>query len=501
MHELVLHCSHKRRCKDGVLFFGAQVLRDFSNHNGRICPNGGLRICLTFCKNLQDLPVQSCWSQFWCKCYQRPHGNLPQGRCSIGKSRNDVGENFLSTTSSGSGLSMNAKQWYQRRVHGVHGLSCIRSIQRSDALRQKNLTQLRNIHPQLHSLYKRMLQTKPQQRATVNNLRSLPYIAKNPAVRAVAFVDDIALKSEEAKSKFYKSLGQIVEMIPESCARYRILPAMINQLQFGAGSNPTLLATVLKLGKKLTDEERETMIIPAVSRMFENNERSTRINLLKNIKLYIEFVPDDVVEKKIFPNVVSGFADTTPTLREVSVRSLIAFAPKLAPATLNGKVLQILAKCQTDAQPAIRTNTTVVIGEIAQYLSTEKQHTVLATAFVRTMKDKFVHARKASVLAVEKCIELFTIKQMVGALLPQLAKLTVDPYKSVRDPALKTVKKIVSKLQKHAADMPEEPKVQLSSDGAKERRRGAIRRRWNGQQLRFLGCEFCCRKGNGEVIG
>jgi len=328
----------------------------------------------------------------------------------------------------------------------------------------KELTQLGNIHAQLQGLYKRMLQTKPQQRATVNNLRSLPYIAKNPAVRAVAFVDDIVLKSEEAKAKFYKSLGQIVEMIPESCARYRILPAMLNQLQFGAGSNPTLLATVLKLGQKLSDEEREAMIIPAVSKMFENNERSTRINLLKNIKLYIEFIPDDVVEKTIFPNVISGFADTTPTLREVSVRSLISFAPKLSEATLNGKVLQLLAKCQTDAQPAIRTNTTVVIGEIAQYLSKEKQQTVLSSAFVRTMKDKFVHARKASVLAVDKCIDIFTIKQMVGALLPQLGKLTVDPYKSVREPALKTVKKIISKLQKHAAEMPEEPQVQLSSD-------------------------------------
>jgi len=332
----------------------------------------------------------------------------------------------------------------------------------------KELTNLGGIHPQLQALYKRMLQTKPQQRATVNNLRSLPYIAKNPAVRAVAFVDDIALKSDDAKAKFYKSLGQIVEMIPESCARYRILPAMLNQLQFGAGSNPTLLATVLKLGKKLADEERETMIIPAVAKMFENNERSTRINLLKNIKLYIEFIPDDVVEKKIFPNVISGFADTTPTLREVSVRSLISFAPKLSAATLNGKVLQILAKCQTDAQPAIRTNTTVVIGEIAQYLSTEKQNTVLATAFARTMKDKFVHARKASVLAVEKCIDLFTIKQMVGTLLPSLGRATVDPYKSVRDPALKTLKKVISRLQKHAAELPDEPKAQLSSDQAKQ---------------------------------
>ena len=41
------------------------------------------------------------------------------------------------------------------------------------------------------------------------------YIAKNPAVRAIAFIDEIAMKSEEQKQKFYKSLNDIVEFIPE----------------------------------------------------------------------------------------------------------------------------------------------------------------------------------------------------------------------------------------------------------------------------------------------
>ena len=80
--------------------------------------------------------------------------------------------------------------------------------------------------------------------------------------------------------------------------------------------------------------------------------------------------------------------DTSPALREVSVRSLISFAPKLSAATLNGKILQILGKCQTDVEAAIRTNTTVVIGEIAQYLSKEKQETILASAFTKPMKVK-----------------------------------------------------------------------------------------------------------------
>ena len=91
-------------------------------------------------------------------------------------------------------------------------------------------------------------------------------------------------------------------------AQYRVLPAMLDQLKFGSGSNPVLLATVLKLGSKLPEEDLDKMVIPAVVQMFSNNERSTRINLLKHVKQYIEYIPDDIVEKQIFPNVISGFA-------------------------------------------------------------------------------------------------------------------------------------------------------------------------------------------------
>jgi len=213
--------------------------------------------------------------------------------------------------------------------------------------------------------------------------------------------------------------------------------------------NPVLLATVLKLGSKLPQEDRDKMVIPSVVQMFSNNERSTRINLLKHVKQYIEYIPDEIVEKQIFPNVISGFADTTPALREVSVRSLISFAPKLDPATLNGKVLNILGKCQTDVEPAIRTNTTVVIGEVAQYLSKEKQQTVLASAFTKPMKDGFMPARKACILSIEKCLDLFPIqKQLVGTILPVVGRASIDPYRQVRDPAMRCLKKIIKKLKK-----------------------------------------------------
>ena len=44
-------------------------------------------------------------------------------------------------------------------------------------------------------------------------------------------------------------------------------------------------------------------------------------------------------------------------------------APKLGPATLNGKVLMYLAKCQVDEKPGIRVHTNICLGSIAGYLN------------------------------------------------------------------------------------------------------------------------------------
>merc|ERR1712217_364908 len=48
-----------------------------------------------------------------------------------------------------------------------------------------------------------------------------------------------------------------------------------------------------------------------------------------------------------------------------------------------------------------------------------------------------------------------------------LARLVVDPYKVVRDPALKCMKRIVRRLESAAMEMPDEPEVQLSSEANK----------------------------------
>jgi len=165
----------------------------------------------------------------------------------------------------------------------------------------RQLTSFGGIPDQLLKTYKRILATKPSSRACATTLTQNDYLAKNTAVRALRFIDEISIKSNEEKQSFYKNLTKFVALLPQSCSRYRVLPALLTQLEFGSGSNPVLFTVVLKLSAKLDEEEREKMVVPVVTKMFSNNERSTRINLLKNLKTYVEFIPNKIIENQIFP--------------------------------------------------------------------------------------------------------------------------------------------------------------------------------------------------------
>lgn len=65
---------------------------------------------------------------------------------------------------------------------------------------------------------------------------------------------------------------------------------------------------------------------------------------------------------------VTGFADIAPLVREQTVKSVLVLISKLSDRTINGDLLKYLAKTANDAEPGIRTNTTVCLGKIAKYL-------------------------------------------------------------------------------------------------------------------------------------
>lgn len=87
----------------------------------------------------------------------------------------------------------------------------------------------------------------------------------------------------------------------------KVLPELLKSVEFGGGG-PKVLSAILKIGSKLSADEFNAKVTPAIVRLFGNPDRAIRVCLLDNLPLMIDNLPQKVVNDKIFPQMVGSLA-------------------------------------------------------------------------------------------------------------------------------------------------------------------------------------------------
>ncbi|KAG5982113.1 hypothetical protein E4U54_006417 [Claviceps lovelessii] len=250
----------------------------------------------------------------------------------------------------------------------------------------------------------------------------------------------------------------------------KVLPELIKSVEFGGGGAKAL-AVILKIAAKLSNDDFESRIIPFVVKMFGNPDRAIRVYLLDSLSLMIDRLPQKIVNDKLFPNIATGFTDSQPIVREQTLKSVLLLITKLSDRTINGELLKQLARTANDEQPGIRTNTTICLGKIAKHLGTGSRSKVLIAAFTRSLRDPFVHARNAALLALAATNEHFGEEDCATRILPAVCPLLIDKEKMIRDQASRTIDSYLHKVRKAASAMPDTalPPQQHATEGQSPR--------------------------------
>ncbi|PMD43945.1 ARM repeat-containing protein [Hyaloscypha variabilis F] len=316
--------------------------------------------------------------------------------------------------------------------------------------------QTKNIPPTMHSSYRRLVNSNPKARVSVGNFleqgRRSGGFFNTPLIKLTDGVDNLGMKSEEEREEFLNDLDQLSDDFPEDYFKMKILPELLKSVEFGGGG-PKVFGVVMKISKKLTDEEFEIKVTPAVVRLFSSPDRAIRVCLLDNLPLMIDRLPQKVVNDKIFPQMVTGFTDIAPVVREQTVKSVLTIIGKLSDRTINGELLKYLAKTSNDEQPGIRTNTTICLGKISKNLSTGTRSKVLIAAFTRSLRDPFVHARNAALMALAVTSDSFNEDDIANRILPSLCPSLIDKEKLIRDQSNKTMDIYLQRIRKFASTM------------------------------------------------
>ncbi|MCJ1234730.1 hypothetical protein MMC14_002693 [Varicellaria rhodocarpa] len=318
--------------------------------------------------------------------------------------------------------------------------------------------QTKNIPPSMHQGYKRLLNSNPKVRLSTSHFLELGRrgggFFDTLLIRLSEGVESLGLKSDEERATILSELDELSENFPEDFIKMKILPELLKSVEFGGGG-PKVFSFVIKIGSKLSDEEYEIWITPVIIRLFANPDRQMRVCLLDHLSSMIDHFSQKLVTDKIFPQMVTGFTDVAPVVREQTVKAVLTIITKLSDRIINGDLLKYLAKTSVDEQPGIRTNTTICLGKIARNLGVNTRQKVLVTAFARSLRDPFVHGRNAALQALAATSDLFPEDDCANKILPAICLSLVDKEKLVRDQANRTLDIYVSRVRKYGNSLPD----------------------------------------------
>ncbi|KAJ1550927.1 hypothetical protein HK096_004190, partial [Nowakowskiella sp. JEL0078] len=313
------------------------------------------------------------------------------------------------------------------------------------------------IPEKLFKFIKRLMTTDPKSRSSLTDLletgRMKGEYFDTEVINAILFLETISLKESNEKEAFLKKITTVVGKFPKNMLTHKLLPTLLHTLEFGGMA--AALAPILIISKDLSNEEFDDMVLPVLVRLFGVQDRAIRLVLCDNMNDYMGRINSKVVSDNVWPNLVIGFADLSPVIRESTVKSVLTIITKLNDRIINNDLLKYFAKLQTDEEPGIRCNTTICLGKIAINLNETTRKKVLVPAFIRSLRDPFPPSRNAGLLALSATCEYFDAIEIAQKVIPSISVLLLDTEKNIRIQAFKCMDTLLKQVEKQSQTMPD----------------------------------------------
>jgi len=185
----------------------------------------------------------------------------------------------------------------------IWGLGClIWEVYNGCLTTMDQLGRLGDIPAPLQPAYKECVGANPGKRPSpqdvITKLRRSPGFFKNDLIDIVLFLEELQIKEEGDKSRFFTSLPGLLDNCPNNVCQGKILPQLINAFEFG-GAGSAILTPVFKIGKELDTQEFQTKIVPCIVKLFSSNDRNARFKLLSQMENFVEHLSNKIVNDQV----------------------------------------------------------------------------------------------------------------------------------------------------------------------------------------------------------
>ena len=380
------------------------------------------------------------------------------------------------------------------------GLGClIQEVYRGEPLgRTDQLRETQHIPQVLLKDYQRLLGSQPAKRYNPKKLVDNSSLFANKLVETITFLDNLSLKDSIEKEQFFRNLPRVMESLAKAPVERKILPQICEALEFG--SAPALaVSPMLHAARDLSDDVFAAKVTPSIVKLFASTDKQLRIALLENLGKFSRHLSDKIVDETVYERAATGFTDEDAFLRELTLKSALVLAPKLSQSK-HQSLLKHLSKLQVDEEPAIRANTTILLGNVAGYLAEATAKRVLLNAFTRALRDPFPPARTAGLMALTATTSYYEPGEIAGRVLPAVSPLGVDPEKDVRERAFACVETFLDLLKTHSKRLEKGPEAAAAALAAdKDRDRAKAKAKPGGNVLTWAVNAAARRMGRASL--
>jgi SCY1-like protein 1 len=282
---------------------------------------------------------------------------------------------------------------------------------------------------------------------------------------------EISIQPVEQKIFLWQNLGQQMQqqtgVIPKDFAKYKILPLIITTIQTTCKNESMLsqdmyrreilamLSPLFFIEEHYQDPQKVGKeLAPIVAKLFTVPDRGVRSVLLNTVGFFTKTLNQSALNTSVFEPLCSGFNDSSPVLREMTLKATHALVPSLTAPNLE-KLSRYLVRLQSDAETSLRTNAVIFFAKIAPHLSEVSKQKMLLPAYSRSMKDPFSPCRLSALQSLMQSKALFTKQDLAVKVMPCVMPLLLDPMTDIRTEAFRVVRDFLEEIQQESNLMTE----------------------------------------------
>ena len=185
----------------------------------------------------------------------------------------------------------------------------------------------------LFPLYKRMLNPNARTRLPttrfVDEVAATGYWQGNNLIELVDSLEGFELAGEADKISLLRRIRESVDSLPPPFLISKILPSLLHSLSLPSAPASHILPLVLSIGKNVPPHRYTATVLDPVVRLYASPDRGTRMALLEGLTEYGDKLEKNVASDKVWPHLITGFADTVAVIREATVKAIPIIAPKV----------------------------------------------------------------------------------------------------------------------------------------------------------------------------